>query len=323
MSVLYACLLGGLILFWCPPVYARTDIPFEGTVDLRQESLALRVGNGDADAVRVDMRRAAKDALEFSVDLRHVRLPFFELSSVLQGRVSLSSNAQHRREAAGEIRSHYTLVNQKPVRDLYFKFAVRDRKLFIERLWAGALSVSGYIDLQEEHRSSLAMEIVSSDLEHICGLFQSVRTVHTPSVSGTLTGALTLTGPLASPLLKGRLAAYNGCFNALCYESILLQMEGTLPNIRLDDSVVTHADGFSFNLAGAVDLSDMAHMQAQIRQLGKVPVVSAARDKREWILKRQRSDSNRDAVTEMKYILLKDASGDSEGVLGFEHKIGF
>ncbi len=316
-------ILIGLSLWCSSPANARADIPFDGMVELRKERLFLRVGAGDTNAVEVGLQLAAKDTVAFSVDFRHVQLSALDLAMVLQGQVQLTGTGPHQWEAMGDVVSRYTLLNRKPVRDLSCKFFVQDGKLVIERLWLGSISVNGQIDLQGEYRSNLSVELVASDLEQVCGLFQNTGSVRTPTVTGTLTGALLLTGPFWRPVIKGRLAAYDGCFNALCYESILLQLEGEFPNIRLDDSVVTHADGYSFNLAGAVDLSDLERLPFQVRQLRKVPVVSAAKNRREWILKRQRSGSNRDAVTEMKYIWQKDDRGDAESVLGIEHKIGF
>ena len=323
MKVASALIFISLGLILCPCAYARDAMPFEGMVDLQNKRVSLQFGNGTENAVALDLHRSSADSMSFSLDLRHVRMPFCDLATVLQGEIKFITPSNAGREASGEIRSRYTLLNHKPVQDWYLKFALRDRKLIIDRFWAGALTGSGQIELSGEHRSDLNFELVSSDLEMVGALFQTGSVIQPPAVSGTLTGVIALTGPLFKPLVKGHLAAYNGCFKALCYESILLQLEGTFPSIRLDDSVVTHADGFSFNIAGGVNLSDWARLPYQVRQLRKIPIVAATRDKREWILKRQRSRVNKDSVTELKYQWLKDDRGDAEGVLGFEQKIGF
>jgi hypothetical protein len=317
--VVFILISAGLI--GCPAVYAGAAIPFEGMVDLHKERLALRFGAGEANAVALDLHRSSPETVTFALDLRHIRLPLFDLATMVQGDITFTGPDASRREAVGEVRGRYTLVNYKPVRDLYLKFALRDRKLIIDRFWTGSLLASGEIELLGEHRSNLSLEIVSSDLERFFGLFQDNSALRVPDVSGIVTGALTLTGPLLKPFVKGHLAAYNGCFKALCYDTILLQLEGTFPRIQLNDSMVTHADGFSFNIAGSVDLSDLAHVPYQVRQLRKVPIIAQGKDRREWVFKRLRDD--RDSVTEMKYLWLKDDRGDAEGVLGFEKKIGF
>jgi hypothetical protein len=315
-----------LSVFWvlgCPQVHADTTIPFEGVVDVHKERAALRVGGGETNTVALDIHRVDAETIAFSLDLRHVALPFADLATVVEGNVSLTGEGPSHREAFGEIHGRYTLVNHQPLRDLYLKFAVRERKLIIYKLWAGSLSANGQVELFGDHLSNLNFDIVSTDLEHVAGFFRNDRAMGAPAISGILTGGFSLKGPIAKSEIKGHLAAYGGCFNVLCYDNILIQMDGVFPHIRIDDSTVTHADGFSFNVAGSIDFSDLTRLATQVRQLKKVPIVEEQGGRREWVFKRLRSNEKGDSVTEMKYLLLKDDRGDTEGVLGFEKKIGF
>jgi hypothetical protein len=253
-------------------------------------------------------------------DIRHLRASLFDLAAVVRADLKFTGADRFSREMVGEVKSRYTLVNHKPAPDFFLKFAVHDQTLFIDSFLAGALSGSGQLELVGDHRVNLVFELISSDLENIYDMVRD-SPMAIPQVSGVLNGAFTLTGPILKPEIKGRLGLYNGRFQALSYESLLLQFEGTYPTIRLDDSVVTHAEGFSFKIAGTVDLSDLARLPYQARQLQKVPIITEAKNRREWVFKRQSSAKN--SVTEMKYLLLKDDRGDAEGVLGFEKKIGF
>ena len=105
------------------------------------------------------------------------------------------------------------------------------------------------------------------------------------------------------------------------FDNILLDFEGTWPLIRLKDSLITQAEGFSFKFKGVVDLSDLANLSTQVRLFQKVPIVSSDKAKREWVFKSQRD--GRDMKTEMKYFLLKDDRGDTGAVLGVQKSLEF
>ena len=102
-----------------------------------------------------------------------------------------------------------------------------------------------------------------------------------------------------------------------------LQLHGVYPLVSLKDSVVHQEEGFSFQLSGLIDLRHLDKLPTQIRELKKKALVAQDKNKREWVFKRLQTGANRDSVTELKYLWLKDDRGDTQGILGFEKTIGF
>ncbi|MBF0485293.1 MAG: hypothetical protein HQL16_02140 [Candidatus Omnitrophica bacterium] len=317
------CILGALILCGVlvrPGVsFALTEIPFAGMVDIKKERLTLRFGR-DTRTLALDVQTLARNKYHLTLDVGHVLTPFFDLAALIEGDFESVGVSKRDRAVSGHITSKYTFVNNKPVQDLNLKFAVRDRKFIIDSFLAGAFSGRGEIALWGEHRASLFFELLSADLEDVERMVLSDQK-RGFDLSGVITGAVALSGPLAKPEIKGHFSSYNGRIKTLNYDSIILQFEGTYPMIRLNDSLVTQAEGFTFKVAGPIDLSDMPKLAMQIRQLKKSPIVTADKNKREWVFKRLSSE--KDSVTEMKYFFTKDDRGDTQGVLGMEKRFDF
>ena len=167
----------------------------------------------------------------------------------------------------------------------------------------------------------VALEVLSLDLEDITALLHSRVQTKPLAFTGVVTGELKMRGALSRPEINGRLVAYNGRFKALDYESIVLNIEGTYPLLRLPDVVVTSAEGLSLRVKGAVDLSDFAHLDRQVRAFQRIPIVSSSGGRPEWVFKRLSSDGA--SKTEMKYFLMKDDRWDASAVVGVQKSIGF
>jgi hypothetical protein len=256
-----------------------------------------------------------------ALDIAHLKTALGDIATVVEGDLHLTGDSPEKRELSGHFRSRYTLLNYIPVRDLSFKFALRERKFFIYDLSLGAFSGRGDIAFGNERRINITVDLLPLDLEEAVNFLGLESKGKPMPLTGVATGMVNLNGALDRPDIKGRLAFYNGRLKAFDFDSIMLDFEGTWPLVRLKDSLVTQAEGFSFKFKGVLDLSDLANLSTQVRMFQKVPIVSEDKAKREWIFKRQRD--GRDLKTEMKYFLLKDDRGDTGAVLGVQKSLEF
>ncbi len=315
--VLCLFLLG--MSFSAHAVGASVVVPFNGMIDLNAGKLEVHFGGQEAPSAHVKIERPLAGQFHVNIDLNHVPTPLCDLATVIDGELKISGADRGHREFTGWLKSQYTLLDHKPAYDLQTAFAVKDRKLYIDLLEFGFLSARGELGLTKDRPVSLWIDLLPVDIEEALALLGYGEEAF--EMTGMASGTLNIEGPLRRPGIKGKLSFYNGELKAYPYENILLQFEGTYPVITLKESRVSQMSGFSFNLAGSVDLLKLDRLPVQLKELKRTPIVSGADvNKREWVFKRV---SEGDAVTEMKYLFLKDDRGDTEGVLGFERKIGF
>ena len=311
------------MILWPSVSWSRAVIPFAGTVDLKAATVDVLFGTEGEPSLALNAVRVTPRKYHVSLGLSHVKTPLWDVATVLTGDLEFVGTHTDKMCLVGEIASQYTLLDYKPVRDLYLKFSVEDRKLVVDSFWVGAFSGHGAIDLVGDRRMDVALEVLSLDLEDITALLHPQAQVKTRplAITGVVTGELKMRGVLSRPDISGRLVAYNGRFKALNYESIALDIDGTYPLLGLPDVVVTSAEGLSFRVKGAVDLSDLAHLDRQVRLFQRVPMVSSSGGRPEWVFKRLTSDGAN--KTEMKYFLMKDDRGDASAVVGVQKSMGF
>jgi hypothetical protein len=310
-----------LAALWPSPGWARTVVPFSGTVDLRSHMASLNFGWKDKEELSLTITCPSPQSYHLSLDISHLKTALGDIAAVVEGDLALTGDSPDKRELSGQFRSRYTLLNYIPVRDLSFKFALRERKFYVYNLSIGAFSGRGDIAFDNDRRINFTVDLLPLDLEEAGSFLGLDGKKGSMTLTGVATGVVNLNGPLDRPDIKGRLAFYNGRLKAFNYDNIVLDFEGTWPLVRLKDSLITQAEGFSFKFKGVLDLSDLASLGTQVRMFQKIPIVSVDKAKREWVFKRQRD--GRDLKTEMKYFLLKDDRGDTGAVLGVQKSLEF
>ncbi len=302
-------------------VLPRAVIAFSGVLDLKAEKVALTLGGEGPGAVALEFSRPAGGRYDFKADIRHVTTSWGDVAAVVSGRFELVGADPLSRELEGEVSTRYTLLNYKPVRDVYLKFAVRQRHLIIDPLWFGALSAHGQVGLMGPYDIDMTLDLLSADLDGLWAMLRGYG-MKTPPLSGIITGSLTLQGSWAEPLVAGHLAAYNGRMKDLSYDVIDLRFGGTYPVIRFQDGKVLFSDGPSFRIAGSVDLGDLTRLGTQVRQLKREFIVSEGEDERTWAFRLNTSDGH---ATRLKSFVSGNADGRDQGerVIGLEKHIGF
>jgi hypothetical protein len=310
-----------LAALWPSTGWARTVVPFTGTVDLHKQEASLFFGWKDKEGVTLTIVRPSPRNYHLSLDITHLKTALGDIAAVVEGDLFLTGERLDNCGLSGDLQSRYTLLNYIPVRDLRFSFSLQEGKFSIHDFSLGAFSGRGDILLNDDRRMNLTVEMLSLDLEEASSFLGLKQQSKGLLLTGIATGILNLNGSLEKPDIKGRIGFFNGRLKGLDYDSISLEFDGTWPVVRLTDSLLTQAEGFSFKFNGVIDLSDLTNLSSQIRLFQRVPIVSEDSAKREWVFKRQRD--GRDLKTEMKYFLLKDDRGDTGAVLGVQKSLEF
>ena len=142
--------IAALAALWPSPGWARTVVPFSGTVDLRSREATLSFGWKDKQALSLAITHPVPQSYHLSLDISHLMTALGDIAAVVDGDLYLTGDSSEKRELTGNLRSRYTLLNYIPIRDLRFRFSLRERKLFIYDLSLGAFSaVNNKIGLRE------------------------------------------------------------------------------------------------------------------------------------------------------------------------------
>lgn len=301
---------------------ARLAVPFEGVLGLKASALSLTFGEPPGGVLVLDVTRPGRGRFDLRADIRHMATPVWDLATVLEGRFELVGSDPLKRELTGEVATRYTLLNYKPVRDLYLKFAVREGRLAVDPFWFGALSGKGQMALTGRREVEASVELLSVDLQEFWDMLGE-RGIKVPPVSGIVSGEFQVKGPVARPYVNGHLAAYNGRLKSLGYDSLDLRFEGAYPLLRIEEGKIASSNGPGFKVSGALDMADMGRLAAQLRQLKREFIVSDSGSGRAWAFRRL--DAAGSEITQFKSFTSGNADGRGEGesVIGLEKRIGF
>lgn len=319
-----------LILFMmvgslCPrAAEAKKVCPFEGRIDFVHQNFFVNFKTGEESSVSLKLARfqEEKNSFHLNLEVTHLVTPLFDVSTQVKSSMTLKScpfcpqlNVQ------GQVASQYTLVNYKPVRELLGNFEIKDRTISLNSFSLGGVLISGSLELLEPFKINLAInlnDIRMSDFLTFWGADEDLP------AQGFVSGQIELSGILKQPLLKGNLASYNGFVKELQYNSIVLNVEGIYPIVKLDNSLVAQSDGLTFHLTGNFNLADKGNFEKEIAGLKMSPVISEGKNGSEWTLKQVNHGKNSNAAA-FKYFHSK-SDGNSKadvGMLGIKRSINF
>ena len=327
--VLVFCLLGFLLPTWCGAYTpAKVLFPFQGKIDFLQKHFSLWVDLGNKDSVSLEIVQNPANAnqSDLSVDIKHLRTPIFDISSVLQCPLEVVKDAAGRFQGLnGKVWSKYTLINYQPVHELFGNFQLRDKTLDIGSLVVGNLVAKGTIHFGQPYAVNLTLNLTEIDVSDVLSFWLKENT---GIASGRLSGKITLNGPLNRLQVRGSFVAYNGMIKDSAFENLAINFEGIYPVMTLFNSTGAKPNGFTFNIDGNVDLSDRANFIPQIRALSKQAIVQKQGENLEWTLKRIKSDQHSDTTTELKYLKRQDSneigiSSKEEDMIGVQRSIHF
>lgn len=336
-------LLGVLTLCAVESSSAGTLFSFQGEIDFSQKRFvcALNFPSGVSESavsppprsVVFNAQKISDKDYRFSLDIEHLRTPFFDLLSQIESSVELLAPQTPGKDGSvaavrppalrGEIRSRYSLIDYKPIRELSGQFDVTDGRFFLRALSFGNLLCEGSVDLVSPHKVDLTMSLNHVGMEDFLSFWMGGRKY---DASGTVSGRISVLGTLERPVLKGALESRGGTIGTFVYDSIYLNAQGVYPELEVVNSTVSPRDGMSFVLDGPVDLSDGENFQKQITALTFSPLTSESPLGREWTIKRLKEKGS--SSTQIKYLLrdgdrLPSSSSGPSGMVGFERTVEF
>lgn len=306
--------------------FAEKALSFEGKIDLLKNEFTVVLDLDEKSSIAATARRISETDYRFLVDVEHLKTPLFDLLSKIESSVevikedSISKAMPAGTTFRGKVWSQYSLVDYKPIRELSGGFEIKDRRLYLTELSFGNLNCNGFIDLIRPYKLNLSLDLLNVGMSDFLNFWSAGKKFE---ASGTVSGKIKASGTLDNLALKGSLESRNGFVKKLDYDSILLNIEGIYPHMRIERSMISKSDGVSFTLNGPFDLSDRANFKKQIKALTIAPLVSGSGSEREWTIKRL--DLKKSGVTEIKYRLRKGdvlgigtSASDESDMFGFE-----
>ena len=318
-------LVGLVLLLSGHPAAADLVCPFAGKIDFGEKKFDFKMDLGNKSSISFEGTTLSKDNYNLLVNIDHLKTPLFDLSTEFETLIAVVNKGKTLEETLqGQIKSRYSLINYKPFEEVSGFFEMRNKTLYVDSLSLGGVNLSGYIELFSPYKIDLSVllkEIKMGDFLAFWGAQEDLAS------HGLVSGQIFVYGVLDQLGLKGNLASYNGFVDQLEFDSIVLNVDGIYPIVRLDNSRVSQTDGMTFNLEGDLDLTQKEKFESEIAALKKLPVVSSDESSLEWTIHRRES-SPTSSATEFKYFLRKESLNmgpmkDGPDLLGVERSIKF
>ncbi|MBF0385508.1 MAG: hypothetical protein HQL27_06510 [Candidatus Omnitrophica bacterium] len=292
-----------LILISCESSFAGYLCSFSGKLNLKEKTGEVSVPFKDKGLIIGRYKEDSKGKYSFLLSLDHASFSLFELSSEIFANII----AEEKGNFKGEIKSRYSLLNFKPIKELRGEFSIEDNKFYLKDFSFANISGAGFLSLEEPYKLEVALNLESVDINDLIDI--ALPDNNSFSV-GELFGKIKATGNIKSLFLQGRVQSRNGFIKNLNYDELTLNLEGLFPNVRVVDSKITGTDGLKFSLQGSLDLSSEKSLAQQIKAFHFLPLVKKSDSEVEWTIKSNKED---DSLTELKYFRRKSLySGEEE-----------
>ena len=306
--------------------YALEVCPFSGQIDFLHNDISIMLGEKGRSSVSVRLSTLSEDHYQLKLNLDDLKTSLFEISTQLESSFQTIAVPPDKTFIKGKIVSHYSLFNRKPATEtgeLSGQFEIKNHILYLPASSMGEINFQGSVELFYPFKINLALQLDNMSMIDFLSVWVDNPDIH---AHGNVSGVIQIAGIPGHLILKGNLATYDGAVEELEYDSIVLNLEGEYPVLKLKDSTVTKADGVSFNISGNFDLSHRDHFRKEIESLTKSPLVKEGNSAWEWTIKRKaKADVS---TSEFKYFLHKKNSQENplkeeSDVMGVEQKIKF
>ena len=314
----------GFILFRAG-VAAGEPVSMRGEIDFTQKTLTVRFVSGSEHTALLKIKPVSETSIQMLAELDDWPTRFFNISTVIEASLDmLPSGKPDGTGLSGQLRSRYTLLNNKPVEDVSARFVLKDQAVSVENVTLGNSMGSGTWELPPPHRFRTMIEFADVPLYDIVSLFMDVPE---GAVDGQAAGKIRLSGNAPDVLLQADLLLTNGCIGDLEYRQLRIKGEGFFPKFRITESLVSKADGFTFKVFGMLNLGRLDSFPQQLQNLRRKPVVKSSGAETEWTLKRIETD-DKSGTTELKYLYRRKAdvntmSEEDVDLIGVEQKLKF
>ncbi len=301
---------------------AFAGYPFYGNIDLQKKQFNINFGRADEDGIGLNLDFSDESQYRFNLNLEHIKTSVFEISTQLDGALKWERDEiKAQRFLQGQIATHYSLLNYKPVDDLVGQFEINNQVLSLTSLATEKFNLNGTIELFPPYKMDLTLHLSHIPMKDFLVVWTNTDDFNT---EGLVSGKIQIAGISNHILVNANLESSKGVVDELDFEAIVLNMEGPYPVLLINNSTVSQSNGMSFNVDGYFDLSNKSYKR-QIKDLNLSPVVQKGDSQWEWTIK-QKADQEAEADSEFKYFLRKkESSGVKDGsdMMGVEQKLKF
>lgn len=298
--------------------YAQQTTFVSGTLNLAEQKINVKFG----DKTRAPFDLEAVKVSDTSYDIRLVitewDLSLFKVSTILKGSLKILVTDEGKSYALGQFSSDHILLNSHSFGSLTAEVLINNKEVVVRSFTFGPFSSSGKVSFLPRTEIDLVLKFSQASMVDIFSIFKEPGKVN---LEGIVDADLRLSGSPEQLQIRGILNSFDGLVQGYRYNTARLNILGVYPLINVTDSYVAQNDGFSFEINGVLDLSDMKNFETQIKNFTGKPLVSDEGQGREWTLKRTQSQGE-GVTTEFKYMLRKDDDRE-DAIIGIERKIEF
>lgn len=306
-------------------VQAAVEYPFKGEIDFTKKSGYLSIDAGDDAAIDVKVKQNNPRTFNVQMDVEKVHTSLFDISTQVNALLEYKKvSGQRFPEVHGNVISQYSLINQKPVRELSGDFIIKKKYIELGSVFFGNMRFQGDMGFRYPFKQDLTIVLSSTSLDQFLNFWNTDKNFDS---EGLLSGEIKVKGDIERLNLRGNLASYDGFIKDLPFDNIQLNIAGIYPNMEISKSLLTQSGGLSYTFEGPIDLSQTKTFRKQIKELTMSPLVEAKGTEAEWTIKRI-EDKDASAI-ELKYIKPDEnrpgSLGDENqgGVLGIERSLKF
>ncbi len=327
MQNLKALLFLGFLSILCLVNNAQAAVryPFEGEIDFIQNTAYVTFDAGSDAVVELKLKKRDEQAIDVQVDLEKIHTSLFDISTQIN--ILFQYKTLENRQfplVHGNIKSQYTLLNQKPFRELSGEFAIFDNQIKLNTITFGNIAVQGEVGIGYPFSQNVSIMLSSISLDQFLNFWVQEKTFES---DGLLSGEIKIKGNIESLNLRGNLDSYDGFIKETFFNHIRLNIAGVYPQMQITKSILSKADGLSYMFEGPFDLSKVKVFRKQIEALKISPLVESSGSDSEWTIKRvEEKDAS---AIELKYFKQDENRQGSfgnepqTGMLGIERSLKF
>lgn len=320
-----------ILIVFCCLVFSRelcaaTQYPFKGALNLEEQKLSVLIQNKAEGSVHL-IAQKEDVGYQVGVDIKHLTTPKFDLSThidvVFRPILQSVTSAEEKTNGIiwqGNVKSQYTLLDYKPVRELEGLIEFQENKIVFKNFIFGRVAGKGYLTYKNTLRVDATFDLEKISMDQFIGFWMNQKTFES---TGEVSGQIKASGELSQMYLEGSLYGSNGVIGDLAFNMMYLNIEGYFPFLNLKHSEIYQVDGLSFSVTGPVNISDKKNFKNQIQALKKAALIFDDGKQKEWTIKRNKEDSKN--TVELKYFLRKDEqrTGAENNMLGIQQSVDF
>ncbi|MFC1704382.1 hypothetical protein ACFL1E_06350 [Candidatus Omnitrophota bacterium] len=300
---------------------------FGANIDFLNKIFQIQMDFDERESLDVKIKFLSGNKFELSAKLDHIKLLQYDLSTALAGKGLIVTDLENKKKfIKGNLRSHYSLLNYKPLKEIKGNFKLDTSELELVNLIWGKMRINGTVAFGFPSAVDLDLEIIDMDINELAAILGIDQDAFL--LSGSVDGRVKIKGETPDFYVRGQLWAYDGNIDDLDYSKIIMNLTGVYPAITIFDSGVIEKSGFTYALEGRVDLNELDNLASKKHNILFYPTDKDSFGMDAWSVRRTKDYHEEKEELEfqvspgpnqpLKFRLKRD-----EEILGMEHTLRF